>query len=94
LALCSAREREHSDVVVLAEQLRCFSNLVGRLDAYRRSAFEAEQRAGLVAGLGNAVRNEGEPLAMVKLKGGLGIRGFSVEAEGSPFSSSSSLPPR
>jgi hypothetical protein len=50
LALCSAREGEHGDVVVLAVVLRGESDGLGRLEAESRSAVESKKRAGFDAG--------------------------------------------
>jgi len=83
----SAYKSKDSDIVVLAEQLRCFSDLVSGFAAYRRCALKAEKHAGLAACFNDTVCKESQLLALSKLEGGFSVTGLCGETERRPFSS-------
>src|SRR5271157_669048 len=72
-----ARQREDSDVVVLAEGDGGFGGLFrigpGREKGFK--ALEAVEFAALIAGFEHAVSIEGEPVAMAELKDGFFVSG-------------------
>jgi len=59
---CGAYKSKDSDIVVLAEQLRCFSDLVSGFAAYRRCALKPVQLTRFVACFNDTVGEEGELL--------------------------------
>jgi hypothetical protein len=68
------RDREHGDVVLLAEGLRLLRNRVRRPRADSPRALEAEQLAQAVARLGNPIRHQRELRVRSELKGSLPTR--------------------
>jgi len=85
---------EHGNIVVLSEQLRCFSDLAGGITAHRSDAIKAEEFAGIAARFDNTVGDEGELCVGGKMKIASGYDAAATSPSGRLLSTASSAPLR
>jgi len=87
----SERNREHGDIVLLAELLRRASDRFSGLGGYRGGALEAEELAPLILRFDDTVGDEQHGLAVVQAKAEGGKRDVR-QSRGRAPSSATSLP--